>query len=96
MAGGAELVVAAGSFGGVDAGGAGDAGAAGGLAGAADGAGAVAALGALAGVCASAPEARRGNPTSAPANQTRSVMRQDPTQKRRASCESRTDSLFAY
>jgi len=75
LAGGAELVVAAGAFAGIDAGGAGDAGAAGGLA----GAGAVAASGALAGACASAPEARRGNPTSAPANQTRNVMRQDPT-----------------
>jgi hypothetical protein len=33
----------------------------------------------VAGVCASAPVTRRGSAASAPANKTRSVMRQDPT-----------------
>ena len=51
------------------------------------GAGALAELGGVkevdaaggdAGVCASAPETRRGSPTSAPVNKVRSIMRQNP------------------
>src|ERR1700722_17945455 len=57
------------------------------------GAGEVAAAGGVAAVCASAPVTRRGSAASAPANKTRSVMRQDPTQKKRASCAPQTDSL---
>src|ERR1700677_410801 len=63
----------------MDAGGAGDGAAAGGLARAAGGAREVAAAGGGAAVCASAPETKRGSAASAPANKTRSVMRQDPT-----------------
>ena len=53
--------------------------AAGGLAGLADGAGEVAAADGLAVVCANAFETMRGSAMIAPANKTRSVMRQDPT-----------------
>ena len=51
-------------------------------AGLAAGAGDVAAAGGVAGVCASAPETRRGSAASAPVNKTRSVMRQDPGETR--------------
>ena len=52
---------------------------AGGLAGLAGGVEEVVAAGGVAAVCASAPSARRGSPTSAPAIQIRSIMRQNPT-----------------
>ena len=53
--------------------------AAGGLAGLAGGVEEVVAAGGVAAVCASAPGTRRGSPTSAPAIQIRSIMRQNPT-----------------
>ena len=90
MVGGVEVAVAAGGFAGIctdglagiDAGGgAGEGVAAGGLAGLADGAAEVVAAGGVAAVCASAPVTRRGSAASAPANKTRSVMRQDPTRR---------------
>lgn len=61
------------------------------------GAGAAAAAGgaeegAAAGVCASAPETRRGAPNRAPTIQIRSVMHKDP-HKGRASCAPATHSL---
>ena len=89
IVGGVEVAVAAGGFAGIctdglagtDAGGggAGEGVAAGGFAGLAAGAAEVVAAGGVAAVCASAPDMRRGNAASAPANKTRSVMRQDPT-----------------
>jgi hypothetical protein len=88
--GGAEEVVAAGGFAGICAGGATEVVEAGGLAGLADGAGEIVTAGGVARVCASAPETTKGRAVSAPANKTRSVMRQDPTQERRASCAPQT------
>ena len=70
---------------GLDAVAAGDAGAgmaAGGLTGLAGGVEEVVAAGGVTAVCASAPGARRGSPTSAPAIQIRSIMRQNPTRSR--------------
>ncbi len=64
---------------GIDAGGAGEAGATAGLVGLTAGAGEVVAAGGVVAVCASAPETIIGSAASAPANKTRSVMRQDPT-----------------
>ena len=62
-------------------------------AGLADGADEVAAAGGVAEVCASAPDMRRGSAVNAPANKTRSVMRQDPTRgETRFMCAS-NDSL---
>lgn len=68
--------------------------AAGGPAELAGGAEEVVTAGGVAGVCASAPETRRGSPTSAPAIQIRSIMQQDPTRQRRASCAPASASLF--
>ena len=53
--------------------------AAGGLAGSNGGVEEVVADGGVAAVCASAPGPRSGSPTSAPAIQIRSIMRQNPT-----------------
>ena len=74
---GAEEVVAAGEGAGAGAGA---------LAELAAGVEDVAAAGAGAWVCASAPETRRGSPTSAPAIQIRSIMQQNPKPWGRASC----------
>jgi hypothetical protein len=56
------------------------------------GAGEVAVAGGLAGVCASAPETRRGSAASAPTIQTRSIMQEDLTRQGRALCAARTAS----
>jgi hypothetical protein len=83
---GAEAAVGAGGFAGICAAGATELVAGGGLA---DGAGEIVTAGGLARSCASAPEIRRGRAVNAPVNKTRSVMRQDPTTERRASCASK-------
>jgi hypothetical protein len=74
--GGAEAAVGAGGFAGIGAGGATELAAGGGLA---DGGGEIVTADGLPSSCASAPEIRRGRAVNAPANKTRSVMRQDPT-----------------
>jgi hypothetical protein len=75
-------------------GGAGDAVAAGGLAGLAGGAEEVVPAGGLVGVCPTAPEAKRGSPTSAPVIQIRSIMQQNPAPQGRASCAARVHFII--